>query len=70
MSKKEELIQGLNKDLMAEWGTVIRYTYQSGKSFGIVGAEVREILTKEIQDELRHATFLTEIIVDLGGEPV
>ena len=66
---KEELIQGLNKDLTAEWGTVIRYTYQSAKAFGILGAELREILAKEIQDEIRHATFLTDVIVDLGGEP-
>lgn len=69
MTKKEALLQGLNNDLMAEWGTIIRYTYQSGRAFGIVGAELREILTKEIQDELRHATFLTDVIVDLGGEP-
>ena len=69
MSKRDELIQGLNKDLMAEWGTIIRYTHQSGKAFGIAGVELREILTREIQDELRHATFLTDVIVDLGGEP-
>jgi bacterioferritin len=66
---KEELINGLNEDLAAEWGTVIRYTYQAGKSFGILGAELREMFTREIQDELGHATFLTDVIVDLGGEP-
>lgn len=66
---KEDLIRGLNEDLSAEWGTIIRYTYQSGKSFGFRGAEFRELLTKEVQDELGHASFLTDIIVDLGGEP-
>lgn len=66
---KEELIKGLNEDLAAEWGTIIRYTYQAGRSFGILGAELREILTGEIQDELGHAAFLTDVIVDLGGEP-
>jgi bacterioferritin len=69
MSKKEEFIRGLNEDLAAEWGTVIRYTYQASKSFGLIGAELREILQKEVQDELGHATFLTDIIIDLGGEP-
>jgi bacterioferritin len=69
MSKKEELIRGLNEDLAAEWGTVIRYTYQASKSFGLLGAELREILQKEVQDELGHATFLTDVIIDLGGEP-
>jgi bacterioferritin len=66
---KEDLIRGLNEDLSAELGTIIRYNYQAGKSFGFRGAELRELLQKEIQDELGHAAFLTDIIVDLGGEP-
>jgi bacterioferritin len=69
MSSKEELIYGLNEDLAAEWGTVMRYTYQSAKSFGIVGLELREMLEEEVQDELGHAMYLTDVIVDLGGEP-
>lgn len=67
---KEKLINGLNEDLAAEWGTVIRYTYQAGKSFGLRGAELREILQREVQDEIGHATFLTDVIIDLGGDPV
>lgn len=66
---KEDLIQGLNEDLAAEWGTVIRYTYQAGKSFGLMGVELREMFEEEIQDELGHATYLTDVIVDLEGEP-
>lgn len=66
---KEALIKGLNEDLSAEWGTVMRYTYQAAKSFGIVGIEMREMFEEEVQDELGHATFLTDIIIDLGGEP-
>lgn len=69
MSDKQKLIEGLNKDLAAEWGTIMRYTYQSGKSFGIAGAEIREMLTREISDELGHAKYLTDVIVDMGGEP-
>ena len=66
---KETLIQALNEDLAAEWGTIIRYTYQAGKSFGLLGAELRELFQEESQDELGHAAFLTDVIVDLGGEP-
>jgi len=64
-----ELIEGLNEDLAAELGTVIRYTYQAGKSFGFLGVELRELFAGETQDELGHAAFLTDVIVDLGGEP-
>jgi bacterioferritin len=48
---------------------VIRYTYQSSKAIGFVGVELREILEGEIQDELGHAAYLMDVIVDLGGEP-
>jgi len=68
MSQKK-LIQGLNEDLAAEWGTVMRYTYQAAHAFGIEGEHLRDILAEEVQDELGHATFLTDVIVDLGGEP-
>ena len=67
---KENLIKGLNEDLAAELGTVIRYNYQAGKSFGLLGKELREMFIAEITDELGHARFLTDVIIDLGGEPV
>jgi bacterioferritin len=66
---REELITGLNDDLAAEWGTIIRYTYQRAKAFGLAGAELREILGRETEDELGHASFLTDVVIDLGGEP-
>lgn len=66
---KEQLIQGLNEDLAAELGTVIRYTYQSARCYGLVAAELRELLAKEAQDELGHAALLMDVIADLGGEP-
>jgi bacterioferritin len=69
MTTKEDLIKGLNEDLSAELGTIIRYTYQAGKSFGLMGMELRELFAEETQDELGHAAFLTDVIVDLGGEP-
>ena len=69
MKPKDELIEGLNEDLAAEWGTIMRYTFQSAKALGLRGAELREILEKEIPDELGHARYLTDVISDLGGEP-
>lgn len=66
---KSDLIRGLNEDLAAEWGTVIRYTHQAGHATGIQGEGLREILGREVEDELGHAAFLTDVIVDLGGEP-
>lgn len=54
---KEDLIRGLNENLAAEWGTVMRYTYQAGKSFGLTGVEFREMLAEEVQDELGHASI-------------
>jgi len=47
----------------------MRYTFQSAKALGLRGAEFREILEREIPDELGHAKFLTDVISDLGGEP-
>ena len=69
MKPSAELLQGLNDDLAAEWGTIMRYTFQSAKAVGLRGAELREILVKEIPDELGHARYLTDVISDLGGEP-
>jgi len=66
---KKEFIKGLNEDLAAEYGAIIRYTYQAGKSFGLSGKELRALYQTEVQDELGHAAFLTDVIVDLGGEP-
>lgn len=66
---KENLIKGLNEDLSAELGTVIRYIYQASRSFGLIGMELRELFEKEVQDELGHASFLMDVIIDLGGEP-
>jgi bacterioferritin len=66
---KDTLIRGLNEDLAAELGTIIRYNFQGSKAFGPGGAEVREIFESEIPDELGHASFLMDVIVDLGGEP-
>jgi bacterioferritin len=65
----ETLIKGLNEDLAAELGTVIRYTYQAAKCYGLLATELRGLLAREARDELGHAAFLMDVIQDLGGEP-
>ena len=55
MVANEELLKGLNEDLAAEWAAIMRYTFQSAKALGLRGAELREILEKELPDELGHA---------------
>lgn len=62
----EILIRGLNDDLAAELGTVIRYTHQAAKCYGLLAAELREFLVKEAQDELGHAAYLMDVIQDLA----
>lgn len=69
MAQKKDLIDGLNIDLAAEWGTIIRYTYQAAKCTGLVGEELRDIFQREAKDEIEHASFLMDVITDLGGEP-
>lgn len=69
MASRDELIRGLNEDLAAELGTIIRYNYQAGRAEGPIGEHIREIFREEVEDELGHAAYLTDIIVDLGGEP-
>jgi bacterioferritin len=69
MMSKQNLIEGLNEDLAAELGTIIRYNYQAGRVEGLGGEQLRRTLREEVLDELGHAAFLTDVIVDLGGEP-
>jgi bacterioferritin len=66
---REKLIEGLNEDLAAELGAVIRYTYQAARAFGFSGARARDIFRVEALDELGHAAYLADAIVDFGGEP-
>ncbi|MFN2224393.1 MAG: ferritin-like domain-containing protein, partial [Candidatus Promineifilaceae bacterium] len=70
MTTKEMLIEGLNEDLAGELGTIIRYNWQASKAFGPHGAEVRDLFAEEIPDEMGHASYLMDMIVDLGGEPI
>ncbi len=67
--KLKQLIEGLNKDMNAELNTIVRYIRHSSVLKGIAGHEVRELLRKEVMDEVKHAMYLADKIVALGGTP-
>lgn len=63
------LIEGLNRDLNAELNTILRYIRHASVLKGVAGHEVRELLQKEVMDEVKHAMYLADKIVALGGTP-
>jgi bacterioferritin len=69
MSKKQELIDGLNEDLNLELEAVLRYLQHCATATGLLGHELRELLKGEIAGEMNHAVFLADKIAALGGEP-
>jgi len=65
----EELLEGLNHDLAAEFQAVITYRLFASLASGPYRQEVRAFFEAEIPDELGHAQFLADKIVALGGTP-
>ncbi len=66
---KAKLIEGLNRDLAHELGTVCAYIQQAAMARGMTGHEVREFVKAEVTDEVNHALLLADKIVALGGTP-
>jgi bacterioferritin len=66
----EDLLEGLNRDLAAEYQAVITYRTFASLATGPYRAEIRAFFESEIPDELGHAAFLADKIVALGGTPV
>lgn len=64
-----DLIDELNRDLASELGAIIRCNYQASKAVGPQCENLRALLRSEVRDGLEHAAFLSETIVELGGEP-
>lgn len=65
----QELLEGLNHDLAAEYQAVITYRTFASLATGPFRQEVRSFFQSEIPDELSHAEFLADKIVALGGAP-
>ncbi|HET7627958.1 MAG TPA: ferritin-like domain-containing protein [Bacillales bacterium] len=67
--KLNELIEGLNVDLAAEYSATIQYTYYASTVTGMAFQILKPFFEKEIPDEQGHALYLSEKIKTLGGEP-
>ena len=64
---KHKLIDGLNEDLNLELEAILRYLDHASSATGLLGHELREELSSELQGELTHAVFLADKITALGG---
>lgn len=69
MADNKELLEGLNKDLAAEYEAVIMYRTYASLVSGPYRQELRAFFEAEIPDELGHAAVLADKIVALGGTP-
>ena len=67
MPKRDDLIRAMNEDLTAEISAIIRYTFQEDELDDHISVELREFFAREIEDEVGHAAFLTDVIAGLGG---
>ncbi|PTX60250.1 bacterioferritin [Melghirimyces profundicolus] len=66
----QPLIDGLNEDLACEYAAVITYTYNAAMVSGLARPILKEFFEREAQDEIKHASYLSEKIAALGGTPV
>ena len=69
MTSLQELIEGLNTDLAAEYQAVVMYRTYASLVSGPYRQDLRSFFEAEIPDELGHAAFLADKIVALGGVP-
>lgn len=67
MEKQQEIITALQKAYWKEIETIMNYQANSVNLDGIRAEEVREILSKEVSDELGHSRQLAERIKELDG---
>jgi bacterioferritin len=66
---KQTLIAHLNEDLAGELSAMIQYITYAAKVTGPYRPQLAAFFLKEVPDEQRHAQFLADKIVALGGEP-
>jgi len=66
---KEALIKNLNEDLAGELSAMVQYITYASKTTGPYRPQLADFFLKEVPDEQRHAEFLANKIVALGGEP-
>jgi len=66
---KHMLRERLNGDLAAELAAIIQYITYAAKTSGPQRPELSSFFLKEVAEEQKHAQFLADKIVALGGEP-
>jgi bacterioferritin len=64
-----KLVEGLNRDLAQELGTICRYIQQAALARGPAGHDLRVFLKVEVIDDVFHSLFLADKIAQLGGTP-
>lgn len=65
----QQLIDGLNEDLAAEYQAVVMYRTYASLVTGPHRQDLKAFFEGEIADELGHAAFLADKVVALGGIP-
>lgn len=70
LKAKDHLVEQLNADLAGELGAIAQYITYAAKVTGPYRPQLEDFFMAEVPDEQRHATFLANKIVALGGEPV
>jgi bacterioferritin len=65
----QDLIDGLNEDLEGELQAIITYIIYPSRVQGLLAEELRDFFYDEIKDETKHAKFISDQIVRLGGIP-
>ena len=66
---KKHLIELLNKDLAGEYGAIIQYISYAARVTGPYRPQLAQFFLAEVPEEQRHAQFLANKIVALGGQP-
>jgi bacterioferritin len=65
----EELLKALNKDLEWEYAAAIQYVQHAAVLTGAKYESIQKELLVHAQEEMQHATMLSEQIDYLGGVP-
>lgn len=68
--EKLDLVAQLNEDLAGELGAIVQYITYAAKVTGPYRPQLANFFLQEVPDEQRHAQFLANKIVALGGEPI
>lgn len=68
-SNHQKLIDGLNVDLVHEYAAMIQYIYNAAAVTGLSRQVLKPYFEAEARDEMNHAKYLAEKIINLGGTP-